>query len=149
MEKLEEKIEREALSMAQQHVQFHPPYYGQIPVELGKDPKIIGQAKALYGVMHSYSPEKELKNNVVVVIAKETLAKVMGVGENRVRIWLNELREAGWIEKLRQGKMKPNMYVLYPMKKQTFQAIKAIKRVHLMINYDHKLAKRLRESLYK
>jgi DNA-binding transcriptional ArsR family regulator len=149
MENLEEKIEREALGMAQQHVQRHPPYYGQIPVELGRDEKISGQAKALYGVMHSYSPEKELKNNVVVEIAKETLAKVMGVGEDRVRIWLNELREAGWIEKLRQGKMKPNMYVLYPMKKRTFQAIKAMKRVHLRINYDHELAKRLRESLYK
>ncbi|TET78645.1 MAG: hypothetical protein E3J41_04160 [Candidatus Cloacimonadota bacterium] len=149
MEKLEEKIERVALKMAQQHVKRHPPYYAQIPVELGKDPKIGGQAKALYGVMHSYSPEKQLKNNAVVEIAKETLAKDMGVGEDRVRIWLNELKEAGWIEKLRQGKMKPNMYVLYPVGGKTFQAIKGIKRVHLRINYDYKLAKRLKESLYK
>jgi len=149
MENLEEKIEKEAMRMAQGDVQRHPPYYGQIPIELGRDPKIGGQAKALYAVVHSYSPEKELKNNAVVKIAKETLAKVMGVGEDRVRIWLNELREAGWIEKLRQGKMKPNMYVLYPMKKRTFQAIKAMKRVHLRINYDYKLAKRLKESLYK
>jgi DNA-binding transcriptional ArsR family regulator len=149
MEKLEEKIERTALKMAQQHVQFHPPYYGQIPVELGKDPNIPAQAKALFGVMHSYSPEKQLKNNAVVEIAEETLAKVFGVHVDTIRQWLKILIEAGWMEKLRQGKMKPNMYVLYPMKKKTFQAIKAMKRVHLRINYDHKLAKRLRESLYK
>ena len=85
----------------------------------------------------------------MVEIAKETLAKVMGVSEDRVRIWLNKLKEAGWIEKLRQGKMKPNMYVLYPMKKKTFQAIKAMKRVHLRINYDYELAKKLKKSLYK
>jgi len=89
MENLEEKIERTALKMAQSHIQKYPPYYGQIPVELGKDPKIPAQPKALYGVMHSYSPEKELKNNVVVEVAKETLAKDMGVGEDRIRIWLN------------------------------------------------------------
>jgi exonuclease III len=120
-----------------------------MPIELGRDKKISGQAKALYPVIHSYSPEKELKNNAVVEIAKETLAKHMGVGVDRIRIWLNELKEAGWIEKLRQGKTKPNMYVLYPMKKKTFQAIKGMKRVHLRINYDYELAKRLRESLYK
>jgi DNA-binding transcriptional ArsR family regulator len=149
MENLEEKIERVALKIAQSHIHRHPPYYGQIPVELGKDPKIPAQPKALYGVMHSYSPEKQLKNNGVVEIAKETLAKDMGVSTEMIRIWLNVLREAGWIEKLRQGKMKPNMYVLYPVKKKTFQFIKAIKRVHVRINYDHKLAKRLKESLYK
>ena len=59
MDEFEEKIERAALGMAQQHIQRYPPFYGQIPVELGKDPKIGGQAKALYAVMHSYSPEKE------------------------------------------------------------------------------------------
>ena len=149
MEKLEEKIEKVALKIAQQHVQRHPPYYSQIPIELGKDPKIGAQAKALYAVMHSYSPEKELKNNAVVEIAKKTLAKDMGVSTEMIRIWLNELKEAGWIEKIRQGKMKPNMYVLYPVGGKTFQAIKAMKRVHLRINYDHKLIKRLRESLYK
>ena len=149
MEKLEEKIERRALKMAQSHIHRHPPYYGQIPVELGKDPKIPAQPKALYGVMHSYSPEKQLNNNGVVEIAKETLAKDMGVGEDIIRIWLNILIETGWIEKLRQGKMKPNMYVLYPVKKKTFDSIKAMKRVHLRLNYDHKPAKRLRESLYK
>ncbi len=149
MEKLEEKIERVALKMAQSHIHRHPPYYGQIPVELGRSKNICAQAKAIYGVMQSYSPEKELKNNAVVEIAKETLAKDMGVSTEMIRIWLNVLREAGWIEKLRQGKMKPNMYVLYPVKKKTFQLIKAIKRVHVRINYDYKLAKRLKESLYK
>jgi hypothetical protein len=149
MENLEEKIEREALSMAQEHVQRHPPYYGQIPAELGKDPKIGGQAKALFAVMHSYSPEKQLKNNAVVEIAKETLAKDMGVSTEMIRIWLNTLIETGWIQKLRQGKMQPNKYILYPIGGKTFEAIRAMKRVHLKINYDHKLAKRLRKSLYK
>ena len=149
MEKLEEKIERVALKIAQQHVKSHPPYYGQIPVELGRSKNICAQAKAIYGVMQSYSPEKELKNNAAVEIAKETLAKDMGVSTEMIRIWLNTLIETGWIQKLRQGKMQPNKYILYPIGGKTFEAIRAMKRVHLKINYDHKLAKRLRESLYK
>lgn len=149
MEKLEEKIERVALKIAQQHTKSHPPYYAQIPVELGKSPKIPAQPKALYGLMHSYSPEKELKENPVVEIAKETLAKNMGVSTEMIRIWLNMLIETGWIQKLRQGKMQPNKYILYPVGGKTFEAIRAMKRAHLKINYDPKLAKRLRKSLYK
>jgi transposase len=85
----------------------------------------------------------------VVEVSKETLAKGMGVSTEMIRIWLNVLIKTGWIQKLRQGKMKPNRYILYPVGGKTFQAIKAMKRVHLRINYDHKLIKRLRESLYK
>ena len=106
-------------------------------------------SKLIFGAIHSRAPEKVLKDNIVVQISKETLARDLGVSEDRIRVGINELIEAGWAEKIRQGKMKANMYVLYPMKKKTFQAIKAIKRIHVRINYDQELAKRLRESLYK
>jgi len=149
MEKLEEKIEREALSMAQEHIQKYPPYYGQIPEALLRDENMSHLAKLIFGAIHSRAQEKELKNNPVAQISKETLAKDLGVSVDRIRVGINELIEAGWGEKLRQGKMISNMYVLYPLKKKTFQAIKAMKRVHLRINYDLELAKRLKESLYK
>lgn len=149
MENLEEKIEREALGMAQQHLQRHPPYYGQIPEALLRDENMSHLSKLIFGALHSRAPKKELKDNIVVQISKETLADDLGVSVDRIRVGINELTEAGWAEKLRQGKMISNMYVLYPMRKGTFQAIKAMKRVHLRINYDPKLAKRLRESLYK
>jgi hypothetical protein len=149
MEKLEEKIEREGLKMAQQLIQRHPPYYGQIPEALLRDENKSHLSKLIFGAIHSRAPEKELKNNPVVQISKETLAKDLGVSVDRIRVGINELTEAGWAEKLRQGKMKSNMYVLYPMKKGTFRAIKGIKRVYLRISYDRKLVKRLRESLYK
>jgi len=149
MEKLEEKIEREALSMAQEHIQKYPPYYGQIPEALLRDENMSHLAKLIFGALHSRAPKKALKDNIVVQISKETLAEDLGVSVDRIRVGINELTEVGWIEKLRQGKMISNMYVLYPMKKGTFQAIKGIKRVYLRISYDRKLVKRLRESLYK
>jgi hypothetical protein len=149
MEKLEEKIEREALSMAQEHIQKYPPYYGQIPEALLRDENMSHLAKLIFGALHSRAPKKELKNNIAVQISKETLAEDLGVSVDRIRVGINELIEVGWIEKLRQGKMISNMYVLYPMKKGMFRAIKGIKRVYLRISYDRKLVKRLRESLYK
>jgi len=149
MEKLEEKIEKVALKMAQAHIQRRPPYYGQIPQELLRDEKRSHLSELIFGAMHSRAPEKKLKKTIAVEIAKETLARDLGVSEERIRIGINELIEAGWIEKHRQGKKLSNMYVLYPMKKQTFQAIKAIKRVHLRINYDYDLVKKLKKSLYE
>ncbi len=149
MENLEEKIEREGLKMAQAHIQRHPPYYGQIPEALLRDKNRSHLSKLIFGALHSRAPKKELKDNIVVQISKETLAKDLGVSEDRIRVGINELIEVGWIEKLRQGKMISNMYVLYPMKKKMFRAIKGIKRVYLRISYDRKLVKRLRESLYK
>jgi hypothetical protein len=149
MEKLEKKIEKEATAMAIAHIQSHPPFYGQIPQTLLRDDRISHLAKLIFGAMHSRAPEKELKNNIAVEIAKETLANDLGVSEERIRIGINELIEAGWIKKHRQVKKLSNMYVLYPMKKQTFKDIKAMKRVHLRINYDYDLARRLKKSLYE
>ncbi len=48
MENLEEKIERVALKIAQSHIHRHPPYYGQIPVELGS-PWESGYVESLIG----------------------------------------------------------------------------------------------------
>lgn len=149
MENLENKIEEEALRMAKAHVKSHPPYYAQIPIELLRDPEIRSQAKSLYGLIHSYSATKAINHYPLVEITVRTMMNYMGVSSNAtIWSWIRELRRAGLLDIIRQGREQPNRYILYPMKKSTFIAWKGMKRVHLRISYDHALAKRLRESLY-
>jgi hypothetical protein len=143
-------IEREAERLAVFQVQKYAPYYGQIPGELLKSKRVRPEAKALFGLLHKYCKGvKELKSHPVAEVAKETLADDLGVSEERIRIWLNELSEEGWIRPIRRGKMLVNWYVLYPRSKKTFEAWVGMKRVQLRINQDQDLAKRLRESLHK
>jgi hypothetical protein len=147
---MEEEIEREAERLAVFQVQKYPPYYGQIPDELLKSKRVRPEAKALFGLLHKYCKGiKHLKSHPVAEVAKETLADDFGVSEDRIRIWLNELEEEGWIRVIRRGKMLVNRYVLYPRSKKTFEAWVAMNRVHLKINQDYELAKRLKESLYR
>jgi hypothetical protein len=150
MDAIENKIEEEALRMAKTHIQRFPPYYGQIPTDLIRNPKISPQAKSLYGLMHSYSSRKELNQYPLVEIAIRTMMGYMGVSAPAtIWSWIRELKNAGWLDVIRQGKQLPNKYLLYPISKNTFQAWKGMYRVHLRISYDHNLAEKLKESLYK
>ena len=143
-------IEREAERLAVLQVQKYPPYYGQVPDELLKSKHVRPEAKALYGLLHKYCKgNKQLKTHPVAEVAKETLADDFGVSVERIRIWLNELSEEGWIRPIRRGKMLVNLYVLYPRSKKTFEAWVAMKWVHLKINQDSELSKRLRDSLHE
>lgn len=149
MENLEE-IEREAERFAVLQVRKYPPYYAQIPDALLRSKRVHAEVKALDGLLHKYCKlTKRLKDHPIAEVAKRTLANDFGVSEDRIRIWLNELEEEGWIRTIRRGKMLVNRYLLYPISKKTFEAWIGIKRVHLKINQDYELAKRLKEGLYK
>jgi hypothetical protein len=147
MENIESKIESDALTLANAHIKQHPPYYGQIPAELAHDSNILSQVKGLFGTMHCYSPEKHLSNNIVVEIAEETLSRDMGVTIRTIQNWIDILAMRDWIAVIRQGNMLPNKYRLFPVSGRTFEAIKGMKRVHLRLNREHGLSKRLRNSL--
>jgi hypothetical protein len=143
------KIEEKALRMAKVHINHVPPYFGQLPDKLTKDPEITPTAKIIYGLMHTYAPVKPLNDNVVVEISFETMMKHIGASLPTVRKGVEQLLEKGWIAKIRQGKMRPNKYRLYPVKGSTFQAILSMKRVQLRIQYDYNLIRKLRQSLYE
>jgi hypothetical protein len=142
-----EEIEREAERLAVFQVQKFPPYFGQVPDELLTSKRVCPGAKALYGLLHKYAPEKHLKDHPLAEVAQETLADDFGVIKETIQLWLKELTKEGWIEPIHRGKKLVNQYVLYPMSKKTFEAWVAMKRVQLKINRDCDLAKRLRESL--
>lgn len=144
-----EKIEQEAARLAIRHVKSFPPFYGQTPTELLRSKRIRPQAKALFALLHSYSQDKQLANFPKVRIAKATLAKDLDVSEEMIRIWINMLKEEGWIESKRQGYKSPNLYTLYPRSRKTWLKYVAMKRVHLMVNYDGSLIDRLNKSIKK
>jgi len=114
-----------------------------------RDEKRNHLSKLIFGALHGRAPKKALNDNIVVQVSKRTLAKDLGISEDRIRIGINQLVEVGWINKKRQSKLTPNIYTLYPTSKKSFKEIKAITRVHLKLTYDYALAKRLKRSLYE
>ncbi len=125
-----------------------PPYFAQLPDALLTTKRVSPDAKLVYALIHKHAPIKNLNRNPVVQISQETLADELGRTEVTIRTLINQLLEAGWIGKYRQGKMKVNRYVLYPMSRHTWAARIAMERVQLRISRDQCLAKRLRDSLY-
>ena len=87
-------------------------FYDQTPQALSRDPNISSGAKALFALLHGYCPQKRLQDHPEVVVTKETLAKACGKSVRRIDIRVNELKEKGWIGVQRQGRMRPNKYIL-------------------------------------
>ncbi len=148
MENLEEKIERQSEFLAMIHLERTPPFYGQIPKGLLLDGSVTSTGKVVFCFLHSYTQEKQLRRFPKVDIALETIADKLGQTTESVRQALRSLENAGWLTRTRRGKMVVNEYTLYGVSKVIWGGIKGMKRVHLRINYDYALAKRLRESLY-
>lgn len=146
---LEERINQMSTELAKIHIRTNPPYYSQIPQELTRDPKITPGAKLTYATMHGFAPEKYLNKIVEVEVGIETIAEFIGRTEKQIRRYILELKKAGWILPIRQGKQKANKYLLFPVKKRTFEAIRAMKRVHMKINFDYELYSNLTRTLYK
>ena len=144
-----QKIDDTALSLAKQHVSRYSPYYNQIPDGLMKDGKILWEAKGLFGLLHSYSPEKDLTKYPKAEVSMQVMESNTGCSRTTIWRWTKHLKEKGWIEIIKQGKNRPNLYILYPVSKSTFNGLIGIKRVQLKINSDHELMKRLKGSLYK
>jgi hypothetical protein len=87
-------------------------YYGQIPIDLLRNPRIPMQAKALFGILHSRCREKDLRKQPHVTISQKELAECSGVSMVTIWKWLNCLRDHRWISIRRGGKGRPNEYAL-------------------------------------
>lgn len=87
--------------------------FGQTPLNILRDPRITPQAKALYGLLHTYCFEKSLGYNPETKISLKTLAGDMGVSTVTVWKWLKELEKYKWIKIIRRGKKLTNKYRLY------------------------------------
>ena len=142
-------IEKEAeWQAARRHVQLRQTFYGQVPAALLQSRNIRPGAKTLFALLHKYCPQKNLQKNPEATVAKETLAKDLGVSHDRIHVWINELKREGWISVHRRGRMQSNKYILYPVSKRIWGATVAIKRVHLKVGSDRALGRRLSASLY-
>lgn len=97
---------------------FDSVHFGMIPVELLRDPKIKPQAKAVYGLMHSYSQPKKLINKPQTFVSQQRLAEESGLSVDRIRYWQKVLEQKGWMKSLRRGLNKTNYYILYARKKK-------------------------------
>ncbi|MGB3860662.1 MAG: helix-turn-helix domain-containing protein [Candidatus Aminicenantaceae bacterium] len=149
MENLEDKIERQSLALAKDIFNGKSYFYGQIPNSILRDPKINAQAKALFGLLHTHCFNKSLTSYPEVMLTRKTMSEEMGVSEVTIRSWIKELEKALCLEVIRQGYKKPNKYRLYPVGGKLLMDWKRIKRIHLRLNYDLELIKKLTKSLHK
>lgn len=149
MGNLEDKIERQSLELAKEHFCSRPYFYGQIPNSILRDPNISAQAKALFGLLHTYSFNKSLNCDPEVILTRKTMSEKMGVSEVTIRSWIKELEKTLCLEVIQQGYKKPNKYRLFPVGGKLLEDWKRIKRIHLRLNYDRELIKKLRKSLYR
>ena len=127
------------------------PLFGQVPNKLLLDPKIKLQAKALFGILHTYTYPKQLIGNPETTISLAALSKDAGLTESNIRIWLKKLRESGWIEIKRRGKTMPNRITLYGRSKseqrKLERGMRKLKEIQYRLATDHRLAKRLNDSM--
>ncbi len=127
------------------------PLFGQIPLKLLRNPKIRLQAKALFGILHTYTYYKQLIGNPELTISLATLSKDAGLTESNIRIWLKQLRDSGWIEIKRRGKTMTNRITLYGRSKaeqrKLERGMRKLKEIQYRLATDHKLAKRLNDSI--
>jgi len=97
---------------------FEGIYFGKVPLELLRDPKVKLQAKAIYALMHSYSQPKRLISKPKTFVSQKRLAKDVGLSDEQIRYWLKKLEESGWLKVLRRGLNKTNYYILYAKKRK-------------------------------
>jgi DNA-binding MarR family transcriptional regulator len=141
-------LDREAERRAHLRLNQFPPYFAQLPDALLTTKRVNPEAKIVYALMHKHAAINHLNQSPVVGISQETLADELGRTGVTIRSLIQQLLDAGWIRKYRQGKMKVNRYVLYARSKRMWEAHVAMERVQVMINRNQGLAKRLRESLH-
>jgi hypothetical protein len=92
-------------------------HFGQIPQELLRDPKIQPTAKALFGLLHTYSQHKNLAKKPTTFVSQDTLAQDMGLHINAIGRLLKHLKEKGWLSVKRRGLTKSNVYILHGRRK--------------------------------
>ncbi len=117
-------------------------YTGQVPDRLLKSKNCSMGARVVYGVLHSLSPKKRLDRVIKIAVSIRFLKDECNIHtEATLRKYLYELREHGWIDIVRRGYPKTNLYKLYP------SPIKPLLKVQMKLNSDLKLRKKLQDSL--
>src|SRR5882724_187355 len=81
--------------------------YTQVPNHLLVSTKISPGAKLAYTMLLKYAWEKDF-----CYTGQETLAKDMGSGVRSVIRYMQELEKAGFVEIIRKGQGRPNLYEL-------------------------------------
>lgn len=84
--KLEEAKKRSFDSEKEESAIFYDGhFFGQVPVDLLRDPKIKLQAKAVYALLHSYSQPKKLVSNPQTFVSQMRVAADAGMSVDRLR----------------------------------------------------------------
>jgi biotin operon repressor len=81
--------------------------FTQVPNILLNETQLSFAAKVAYAKLLSYA-----WNNNHVFPGQETMAKHLGCGVSTVSEAISELKEAGWVEVVRRGQGKTNIYKL-------------------------------------
>lgn len=100
-------------------VYYDWPHFGQIPQELLRDPKIQPAAKALFGLLHTYSQHKNLAKKPTTFVSQARLAQDMGLHVNTIGRLLKHLKEKGWLSIIRRGLTESNVYILHGRRRDT------------------------------
>jgi len=90
--------------------------FAQIPSELIKNPKVSKAGRLLFGIYHSYSPQKDLKKNPnKIFVSQRSLAKDLGCQVRYIKDLQKELEREGWISVKRR---KTNFITLHSKPKK-------------------------------
>jgi len=92
-------------------------FYGKIPQDLLRNPKIESGPKALWALVHSYAKEKDLNGIPTIFTSQEKMGKDLGVTDRTIRRWFEVLKETGWAKIKRRGQGKSNVVLLYSKKR--------------------------------
>ncbi len=96
------------------------PHFAQIPQALIRDPNIPHAAIRLYGIYHSYTENKDLRNRPNPFVSQERVARNMGIGRDRVSYWTNFLKKEGWLTIRRRGLNKTNEIILHGRRRRRY-----------------------------
>lgn len=92
--------------------------FAKTPQSMSRDPEIPLQAKALFGICHTFCPEKDLTKECVTTVALATLAKYSSKHPATVSRYLRILHNAGWITIIRRGVNRTNLIYLHEKRKR-------------------------------
>jgi len=133
-----------AFQLAMRQLSRYPKTFAQIPEALIKDHIISRDAKSVYILLHSYAPNKRLTDLPKAQVPLRIIKMHLGIANDETaRNYIRELKVPGWIEVTRTGCMQPNTYTLYPMSRKEWDDIVRMKSIHLRIQKDKGLQKRL------
>ena len=83
-------------------------FFGQVPIDLLRDSNIALQPKAIYALLHSYSQPKALVSSPKTFVSQKKLAKDAKISISRLRFWIKNLEDLGWLTVKRRGLNKSN-----------------------------------------